>query len=30
VHAYTKDASVTKECGPYSYTVVGRSFIKLE
>ena len=30
VHAYTKDASVTKECGPYSFTVQSKSFIKLE
>ncbi|MEI8331435.1 MAG: hypothetical protein WCF90_07285 [Methanomicrobiales archaeon] len=30
VHAYTKDASVTKECGPYTFTTHGMAFIKLE
>ncbi|PKL58793.1 MAG: hypothetical protein CVV34_00930, partial [Methanomicrobiales archaeon HGW-Methanomicrobiales-5] len=30
IHAYTKDASDTKECGPYSYTTQGRAFIKIE
>jgi hypothetical protein len=30
IHAYTNDASATTECGPYSYTTAGRSFIKLE
>jgi hypothetical protein len=30
VSAFTKDASDTKECGPYSFTTQGRSFIKLE
>jgi hypothetical protein len=30
VHAYTTDASDTKECGPYSFTSAGRSFIKIE
>ena len=30
VHAYTQDASVTKECGTYFFTTQGRAFIKLE
>ncbi|NMB77823.1 MAG: VWA domain-containing protein [Methanomicrobiales archaeon] len=30
VHAFTKDASVTKECGPFTYNTQGRAFIKLE
>lgn len=30
VHAYTNDATNTAEVGPFSYTTVGRSFIKLQ
>jgi hypothetical protein len=30
VHAYAKYASVTRDCGPYTYTTQGRSFIHLE
>jgi len=30
VHAFTNDATDTNECGPYSFTTQGRSFIKLE
>ncbi|MDO9549741.1 MAG: VWA domain-containing protein, partial [Methanoregula sp.] len=30
VRAYTKDASDTKECGPYTYSTQGRAFIKIE
>jgi hypothetical protein len=30
VHAYAPDATVTKYCGPYTYSRQGRAFIKLE
>jgi hypothetical protein len=30
IHAYAVDATVTKYCGPYTYSTQGRSFIKLE